>query len=160
MPLIPANCNPIVIGPMEDGRPARPDAGATTGEDARPRLTSQCPAVKKYLMQTLSLALLALLGALAVPTLAQAPASRPSPVDPLPPDTGAAGLKANAASPADHGPPDADHRASRRRRWRHADPRVPRQGSDHAADDSDSRRRRPEQGGQQSVRRLGRAAHA
>ena len=78
---------------MEDGRPARPDAGATTGEDARPRLTSQCPALKKYLMRTLSLALLALLGALAVPALAQAPASQPSPVDPLPPDTGAAGLK-------------------------------------------------------------------
>jgi LmbE family N-acetylglucosaminyl deacetylase len=99
--LIPANCNPIPMrnaghiglqGFVEDGRPARPDvAGATTGEDARP--PSNRATLKKCLMRTLSLTLLALLGVLAVPTLAQAPASRTSPVDPLPPDTGTAGLK-------------------------------------------------------------------
>ena len=44
-------------------------------------------------MRTLSLALLAVLSVLAVSAPAQAPASQPSPVDPLPPDTGAAGLK-------------------------------------------------------------------
>ena len=49
--------------------------------------------LKRHLIRTLSLALLAVLGMLAVPTMAQAPASRPSPVDPLPPDTGTAGLK-------------------------------------------------------------------
>jgi LmbE family N-acetylglucosaminyl deacetylase len=45
------------------------------------------------LLRTPGLALLAVLAMLAAPTLAQAPASQPSPVDPLPPDTGAAGLK-------------------------------------------------------------------
>ena len=78
---------------MEDGRPARPGvAGAMTmtGEDARPPLKRS--ASNKYVTRALSLALLAVLGALAVPTLAQAPTSPPSAVDPLPPDTGAAGL--------------------------------------------------------------------
>ncbi len=37
--------------------------------------------------------LLAVLSMIAAPTQAQAPATKPSPVDPLPPDTGAAGLK-------------------------------------------------------------------
>jgi LmbE family N-acetylglucosaminyl deacetylase len=49
--------------------------------------------LKRHLVRTLSLALLAVLGTMAAPTMAQAPASRPSPVDPLPPDTGTAGLK-------------------------------------------------------------------
>src|SRR6202142_3570609 len=39
------------------------------------------------------LALFAVLAMPAAPTRAQAPASHPSPIDPLPPDTGAAGLK-------------------------------------------------------------------
>src|SRR5579863_2517538 len=42
---------------------------------------------------TLGLALLLGSGPLTAPVLAQAPASRYSPVDPLPPDTGTAGLK-------------------------------------------------------------------
>ena len=103
MPPIPDNCNPIAMTNaghrllcqlMEDGRPARPDgAGAmtVTGEDARPPLRRV--KLKKYLTRALSLALLAVLGTLAVPSVAQAPASPPSAVDPLPPDTGAAGLQ-------------------------------------------------------------------
>ncbi len=101
MPLIPDNCNPIPMRNaghrllplrMEDGRPARPAvAGAMTGEDARSPLHRV--KLKNFLMRALGLALLAVSGALAVPTLAQAPVNRPSAVDPLPPDTGAAGLQ-------------------------------------------------------------------
>jgi LmbE family N-acetylglucosaminyl deacetylase len=98
LPLISDHNNPIRMknaglqGPMEDGRPARPDViAATTGEDARPPL--KCTTLKTFVIRALGLALLAALSTIAAPTQAQAPASRPSPVDPLPPDTGAAGLK-------------------------------------------------------------------
>src|SRR5690242_10200232 len=49
--------------------------------------------LKKHPVRTLRLVLLAGLATIAAPTLAQAPANRPSAVDPLPPDTGVAGLK-------------------------------------------------------------------
>jgi LmbE family N-acetylglucosaminyl deacetylase len=49
--------------------------------------------MKRHLIPMLSVALLTVLGMLAAPALAQAPASGPSPVDSLPPDSGAAGLK-------------------------------------------------------------------
>ena len=45
------------------------------------------------LRKALSLSLLALLFCMVTPTLAQAPAGGPGPVDPLPPDTGTSGLK-------------------------------------------------------------------
>ncbi len=81
MPLIPDTCNPIR---MKNGGRAF----------LSPRfLRTRRIRLRKHLVRTLSLALLAVFGALAAPTLAQAPAGRPSPVDPLPPDTGAAGLK-------------------------------------------------------------------
>ncbi|MGH9553057.1 MAG: hypothetical protein ACRD3W_27000, partial [Terriglobales bacterium] len=47
----------------------------------------------RALSKALSLALLALLLCMVTPALAQSPASAPAPVDPLPPDTGTAGLK-------------------------------------------------------------------
>ncbi len=49
--------------------------------------------LKQKSIRTLSLVLFAVLAMATAPTRAQAPASRPSPVDPLPPDTGTAGLK-------------------------------------------------------------------
>ncbi|MBZ5651080.1 MAG: PIG-L family deacetylase [Acidobacteriia bacterium] len=49
--------------------------------------------MKRYPLQALSVGLLAVLCILGAPTVAQAPAGAPSPVDPLPPDTGTAGLK-------------------------------------------------------------------
>jgi len=99
---IPDNCNRIPMTNavhrllrrfMEDGRPACPGvADATTGEDTRPQPINR-PSLKKYLPRALSVALLAVSATLTVPTLAQAPANPPSAVDPLPPDTGAAGLQ-------------------------------------------------------------------
>jgi LmbE family N-acetylglucosaminyl deacetylase len=100
LPLISGHHNPIRMKTaglqrlMEDGRPARPDvACAMTGEDARPPLTSCGPTLNKCLVRTLSLVLLALLLTLSAPIQAQAPTSRPNAADPLPPDTGTAGLK-------------------------------------------------------------------
>jgi len=49
--------------------------------------------LKRVLLKALALFLLAIVFNAAEPTLAQAPAIPASPVDPLPPDTGAAGLK-------------------------------------------------------------------
>ncbi len=63
------NCNPIRMKPV--------------------RRETQRP----WKLCALCLALLLSLGTLAAPTLAQAPVAGPSPVDPLPPDTGATGLK-------------------------------------------------------------------
>jgi len=48
---------------------------------------------QKHSIRTMGVVLLAALGMLATPIRAQAPATQSGPVDPLPPDTGAAGLK-------------------------------------------------------------------
>jgi len=48
---------------------------------------------QKHSIRTMGIVLLAALGMLATPIRAQAPATQSGPVDPLPPDTGAAGLK-------------------------------------------------------------------
>ena len=81
MPLIPDTCNPIRMKNV--GR------AFLSLRFLRTRRIH----LRKHLVRALSLALLAVFGAMAAPTLAQAPADRPSPIDPLPPDTGAAGLK-------------------------------------------------------------------
>jgi len=54
---------------------------------------AQLPKQLIWKLWTLGLGLLVCLGTLAAPTRAQTPMAQPSPVDPLPPDTGAAGLK-------------------------------------------------------------------
>ncbi len=81
MPLISENCNPIRMKP---GRRETPDQ--PTGH-----IPPRRPLLRKLWVP--GLALLLSLGTLAVPPPAQAPVAVPSPVDPLPPDTGAAGLK-------------------------------------------------------------------
>jgi LmbE family N-acetylglucosaminyl deacetylase len=87
LPLIPDNCHPIRMS----------NAGQSLLGSRFLRLRARYfylqAHLRKHLIRTLSLALLAGLGTIVAPTLAQAPASQPSPVDPLPPDTGAAGLK-------------------------------------------------------------------
>jgi LmbE family N-acetylglucosaminyl deacetylase len=87
LPLIPDKPHPIRMS----------NAGQSFLGSRFPRLRARYvylqAHLRKHLIPTLSLALLAGLGTIAAPTLAQAPASQPSPVDPLPPDTGAAGLK-------------------------------------------------------------------
>ncbi len=81
MPLIFRNCHPI---PMTAVRRNTENFLTGTVRSSRPWLQRLC---------TLGLALLLGSGPLTAPVLAQAPASRYSQVDPLPPDTGAAGLK-------------------------------------------------------------------
>jgi LmbE family N-acetylglucosaminyl deacetylase len=81
LPLIFRNCHPI---PMTAVRRDTEDFLTATVRSSRPWLQRLC---------TLCLALLLGSGTLTAPVMAQAPASRYSPVDPLPPDTGTAGLK-------------------------------------------------------------------
>ena len=112
MPLIPDSCNPIpmnyaghgFLGPrflrphvwngnLQSVAPAscrlsRGRLAPGGGRDAR-RTAAGTAALRK----ALGLALLAVLFCMAAPTRAQAPAGGPSPVDPLPPDAGTAGLK-------------------------------------------------------------------
>jgi LmbE family N-acetylglucosaminyl deacetylase len=83
LPLIPEKHNPIDIDMKNVGRGA-------------PRVRPRCALSPRRLVRvlwTLSLCLFVCLGTLSTPTSAQAPGSRPSPVDPLPADTGVAGLK-------------------------------------------------------------------
>ncbi len=82
MPLISDNPNPI--------RMANVSHGFLNPQFLRPRFRRRR---KKHSIWMLSFVLLAVLSMIAAPTQAQAPATKPSPVDPLPPDTGAAGLK-------------------------------------------------------------------
>ncbi|MGH9504529.1 MAG: PIG-L family deacetylase [Terriglobales bacterium] len=87
MPLIPDTCNPVG---MKNGGRAFPEPEflrpcARTAHPERP--------LKRHLIRLLMLVLLAFSLALARPVLAQTPANWPSPEEPLPPDTGAAGLK-------------------------------------------------------------------
>jgi LmbE family N-acetylglucosaminyl deacetylase len=87
LPLIPDHCNPIRMT----------NAGHGILSPRFLRLHARYVHIRSYLRRHLfgtpGLVLLTLLATLAVPTLAQAPARGPSPVDPLPPDTGTAGLK-------------------------------------------------------------------
>ncbi len=88
MPLIPDTCNPL--------RMKNAGYGFLSALLLRPRaryLHLQKRHMKRYLLQALSVGLLAVLCILGAPAVAQAPAGGPSPVDPLPPDTGTAGLK-------------------------------------------------------------------
>lgn len=82
MPPISDSCNPILM--------------RNAGHESR-RWPGWYVHLQELLEQnpvwTLSLVLLAGLATIAAPIRAQAPANRPSPVDPLPPDTGVAGLK-------------------------------------------------------------------
>ena len=112
MPLIPDSCNPIPMNHAGHGflgprflrphvwngnlqsvapgscRLSRGRLAPGGGRDAR-RTAAGTAALRK----ALGLALLAVLFCMAAPTRAQAPAGGPSPVDPLPPDAGTAGLK-------------------------------------------------------------------
>ena len=112
MPLIPDSCNPIPMNYAGHGflgprflrphvwngnlqsvapgscRLSRGRLAPGGGRDAR-RTAAGTAALRK----ALGLALLAVLFCMAAPTRAQAPAGGPSPVDPLPPDAGTAGLK-------------------------------------------------------------------
>ncbi len=95
MPLISDTCNPIALKNAGHAfvapasyRQSRGRLAPGVGRDAHWPAAGKTP-----LRKALSLALLALLFCMVTPTLAQAPAGGPSPVDPLPPDTGVAGLK-------------------------------------------------------------------
>ncbi len=87
MPLISQNYNPIRM------KNAAHEFLGPRFLRARTRLVRLQGNVKRQLIPMLSVALLTVLSTMAAPTLARAPASPPSPIDPLPPDTGAAGLK-------------------------------------------------------------------
>ncbi len=112
MPLIPDTSNPI---PMKNAGHAflcprflRPHVGNGNLQSVAPascrlsrgrlapgggRDARRTAAGTAALRKALGLALLAVLFCMAAPTWAQAPAGGPSPVDPLPPDAGTAGLK-------------------------------------------------------------------
>lgn len=85
MPLIP--CNPI---PMKNA-----GHGFLSPRFLRPpaRYVHLQRHMKRHLLRALCVTVLAVVGIMAAPTLAQAPAGVPSPVDTLPPDIGTAGLK-------------------------------------------------------------------
>ena len=84
MPLIPNTCHPISMNHAADSLLGR--------GFARPR--AKLVVVRSgALIRTLRLVLLLVLCAVTLPTVAQAPAALPSPVDALPVDTGTSGLK-------------------------------------------------------------------
>ena len=87
MPLISENFNPIRM------KNAAHEFPGPRFLRARTRLVRLQGNVKRQLIPMFGVALLTVLSTMAAPTLAQAPANPPSPIDPLPPDTGAAGLK-------------------------------------------------------------------
>lgn len=112
MPLIPDSCNPIPMNNAGHGflgpRFLRPHVWNGNLQSVAPascrlsrgrlapgggRDTRRTAAGTAALRKALGLALLAVLFCMAAPTRAQAPAGGPSPVDPLPPDAGTAGLK-------------------------------------------------------------------
>jgi LmbE family N-acetylglucosaminyl deacetylase len=82
LPLIPDTCNSIRMKNAVHGFP-RPRA--RSGQLQRH--------LKRHFIRALTLALLLVFCSMTAPTSAQAPAGQPSPIDPLPPDTGSAGLK-------------------------------------------------------------------
>ncbi len=85
MPLIPDHCHPI--------RMNNAGLGFLSPGLFGPRFLRLRFHVRRGVIRALSLALLAGVPVKAAPMMAQAPVNQPSPVDPLPPDTGAAGLK-------------------------------------------------------------------
>jgi LmbE family N-acetylglucosaminyl deacetylase len=92
LPLISDNHNPIRMKNAAHGFP-NPRFLSPRFLRLHPRGVDFQRRPKRHLIWILSLALFAVLAMLAAPTQAQASATHPSPVDPLPPDTGTVGLK-------------------------------------------------------------------